>query len=80
MAAPAESRTPNMYRAKQIAPRACGWKHGDSGRSAGEKTGIEADPLAAVCAFNVCMTASPVIRARVMVNAVIVIPIGLKIR
>ena len=38
MAAPAETRTPNMHRAKQIAPRECGWKHGDSGHSAGEET------------------------------------------
>jgi len=34
--APAEPRTPNMHRAKRIAPRECGWKHGDSGYSAGE--------------------------------------------
>ena len=26
MAAPAETRTPNMHRAKRIAPRECGWK------------------------------------------------------
>ena len=39
VAAPAETRTPNMHRAKRIAPRECGWKHGDSGYSAGrEKT------------------------------------------
>jgi hypothetical protein len=37
MAAPAEPRTPNMHRAKRIAPRECGWKHGDSGHSAGEE-------------------------------------------
>src|SRR6202008_440530 len=37
MAAPAEPRTPNMHRAKRIAPRECGWKHGDGGHSAGEK-------------------------------------------
>jgi hypothetical protein len=37
MAAPAETRTPNMHRAKRIAPRECEWKHGDSGYSAGEK-------------------------------------------
>ena len=36
MAAPAELRTPNMHRAKRIAPRECGWKHGDSGYSAGK--------------------------------------------
>ena len=40
MAASAETRTPNMHRAKRIAPRECGWKHGDSGDSAGEKTVI----------------------------------------
>jgi hypothetical protein len=38
MAAPAETRTPNMHRANEIAHRECGWKHGDSGHSAGEKT------------------------------------------
>jgi hypothetical protein len=32
MAAPAELRTPNMHRAKRIAPRECAWKHGDSGQ------------------------------------------------
>src|SRR5271169_5501912 len=37
MAAPAEPRTPNMHRAKRIAPRECGWKHGDSGHSAGRE-------------------------------------------
>jgi hypothetical protein len=37
MAAPAELRMPNMHRAKRIAPRECGWKHGDSGYSAREK-------------------------------------------
>ncbi len=37
MAAPAEPRTPNLHRAKRIAPRECGWKHGDSGSSAREK-------------------------------------------
>jgi len=37
MAAPAETRTPNMHRAKGFAPRECGWKHGDSGYSAGEE-------------------------------------------
>jgi hypothetical protein len=26
-----------MHRAKRFAPRECGWKHGDSGHSAGEK-------------------------------------------
>ena len=38
MAAPAETRTPNMHRAKRFALRECGWKHGVSGHSAGEKT------------------------------------------
>src|SRR5579864_2699774 len=38
IAAPAETRTPNVHRAKPIAPRECEWKHGDSGDSAGEKT------------------------------------------
>ena len=38
VAAPTVLRTPNMHRAKRIAPRECGWKHGDSGYSAGEKT------------------------------------------
>jgi hypothetical protein len=37
IAAPAETRTPNVHRAKRIAPRECEWKHGDSGYSAGEK-------------------------------------------
>src|SRR5579864_2553163 len=37
MAAPAEPRTPNVHRAKRVAPRECGWKHGDSGHSAGEQ-------------------------------------------
>ena len=37
VAAPAETRTPNLHRAKQIAHRECGWKDGDSGYSAGEK-------------------------------------------
>jgi len=37
MAAPTEPRTPNMHRAKRIAPRECEWKHGDSGHSAGRK-------------------------------------------
>src|SRR3954452_20436871 len=38
MAAPAESRTPNMHRARRIAPREWEWKHGDSGHSAGTNT------------------------------------------
>ncbi len=29
VAAPAETRTPNLHRAKQIAHRECGWKGGD---------------------------------------------------
>jgi hypothetical protein len=37
MAAPADTRTPNMHRAKRIAPRECGWKHGDSGDRARRK-------------------------------------------
>src|SRR5436305_7429073 len=37
VAAPAETRTPNLHRAK-IAHRECGWKGGDSGNSAREKT------------------------------------------
>jgi hypothetical protein len=36
VAAPTETRTPNLHRAK-IAHRECGWKDGDSGDSAGEK-------------------------------------------
>jgi len=27
-----------MHRAKRFAPRECGWKHGDSGYSAGENS------------------------------------------
>src|ERR1700719_2552766 len=35
MAAPAETRTPNLHRANQSAPiEECGWKGGDSGDSA----------------------------------------------
>jgi hypothetical protein len=41
MAAPAEPRTPNMHRAKRIAPRECGWKHGDSGQLGGEKNLVQ---------------------------------------
>jgi len=37
IAAPAETRTPNVHRAKRIAPRECGWKHGDRGYSAEQK-------------------------------------------
>jgi len=37
LAAPAETRTPNLHRAK-TAHRECGWKGGDSGDSAGEKS------------------------------------------
>ena len=36
IAAPPETRTPNVHRANRIAPRECEWKHGDSGYSAGE--------------------------------------------
>jgi hypothetical protein len=35
VAAPAETRTPNLHRAK-IAHQECGWKGGDSGNSAEE--------------------------------------------
>jgi hypothetical protein len=34
VAAPAETRTPNLHRAKRIAPRECEWKHGGSGQRA----------------------------------------------
>jgi hypothetical protein len=37
VAAPAETRTPNLHRANQSAHRECGWKGGDSGDSAGKK-------------------------------------------
>jgi hypothetical protein len=37
VAAPTETRTPNLHRAKRIAPRECEWKHGDSGDSAEKK-------------------------------------------
>src|SRR5580698_11390632 len=33
--------TPNMHRAIRIAPRECGWKHGDSGHSAGETNFVQ---------------------------------------
>jgi len=36
VAAPAETRTPNLHRAN-IAPQECGWKGGDSGGSARKK-------------------------------------------
>ena len=36
VAAPAETRTPNLHRAR-IAHQECGWKGGDSGDSAGRK-------------------------------------------
>src|SRR5215468_1910076 len=65
MAAPAETRTPNMHRAKPIAPRECGWKHGDSGYSAGETlvsqkpkpidlttTGLLMEAISLLCAFS----------------------------
>src|SRR5208282_3161001 len=45
IAAPAEPRTPNMHRAKPIAPRECGWKHGDSGHSAGETKPCSMKPV-----------------------------------
>jgi len=39
VAAPAETRTPNWHRAKQKSlNEECGWKGGDGGDSAGEKT------------------------------------------
>jgi hypothetical protein len=34
VAAPAETRTPNLHRATKIAHRECGWKGGDSVDSA----------------------------------------------
>jgi hypothetical protein len=38
VAAPAETRTPNLHRAKKSLTKECGWKGGDSdGDSAGEK-------------------------------------------
>jgi hypothetical protein len=37
VAAPAETRTPNLHRAKTSLIKACGWKGGDSGGSAGEQ-------------------------------------------
>jgi len=48
VAAPAETRTPNLHRANKIAPRECGWKDGVSGDSAKEKacpTKIQKNPL-----------------------------------
>ena len=39
IAAPAETRTPNMHRAKPIAHTECEWKHGDSGERLKEKPG-----------------------------------------
>jgi hypothetical protein len=39
VAAPAEMRTPNLHRVKQKSlNEECGWKGGDNGDSAGEKT------------------------------------------
>ena len=38
MAAPAETRTPNLHRANKALIKECGWKGGDSGDSAGKKT------------------------------------------
>ena len=37
VAAPAETRTPNLHRANEIAHEECGWKDGDSGNSATRK-------------------------------------------
>jgi hypothetical protein len=34
-----------MHRAKPIAPRECGWKHGDSGHSAGETKPCSTKPM-----------------------------------
>ena len=45
MAAPAVTRTPNMHRAKRIAPRECGWKHGDRGHSAGKNPCLRTNHL-----------------------------------
>src|SRR5579864_9189647 len=42
VAAPAETRTPNLHRAKQIAHEECGWKNGDSGHSAEKKNFVQA--------------------------------------
>src|SRR5579859_6854789 len=44
IAAPAETRTPHMHRANRFAPRECGWKHGDSGYSAGDKNLVQHSP------------------------------------
>jgi hypothetical protein len=38
VAAPAETRTPNLHRANKIAHEECGWKGGDSGQTRPEKT------------------------------------------
>src|SRR5260370_40939617 len=48
VAAPAETRTPNLHRAKESLIEECGWKGGASGDSAGEKpcpTKKQTDPL-----------------------------------
>ena len=37
VAAPAETRTPNLHRANKSLTQECGWKGGDSGDSAGKK-------------------------------------------
>jgi hypothetical protein len=37
VAAPAETRTPNLHRANQSLIEECGWKGGDSGDSAAKK-------------------------------------------
>jgi hypothetical protein len=37
VAAPAETRTPNLHRANKIAHLECGWKGGDSASDSAEK-------------------------------------------
>ena len=44
VAAPAETRTPNLHRANKVAHRECGWKGGDSGDSAGKKQRVQQIP------------------------------------
>ena len=44
IAAPAETRTPNMHRAKPIAHTECEWKHGDSGKLGGRKNLVQQNP------------------------------------
>ena len=41
MAAPAETRTPNLHRANQALIEECGWKGGDSGDSVGKKNLVQ---------------------------------------